>query len=652
MRVILRRAAGLKPQASRPTGQVSRQTKSDRRKCAGCATRGHESRRGGLHASLGGEVSGELGEDLLHLLVGRVVNRAFLDDVVEDARVRGIHVGDELLLEGADLRDGELVEVATRARVDGDHLVGEGHGHILVLLEQLSKARTAVEERLGGRIEVGAELGEGRNLTVLRELELEGAGDLLHRLALRSGADTRHGETDVDSGTDATVEELRLKEDLAVGDGDHVGGDVGGHIASLGLNDGEGSQRAGEHLIRHLSSTLEQTGMKVENVTRVGLATGGTTQEQRHLAVRDGLLREIVENDERVHAVVAEVLAQGAAGVGSKELQGGSVGGGRGDDDGVIHRARVAKGLHELSDGGALLADGNVDAVERLALVTKSVDALLVDDGVDGDSGLARLTIADDELTLATADGHKRVHGLEAGLHRLMHRLARDDTRGFHLDTLPRHVGDDALAVNRVAEAIDDTAEHAITHGDVNDSARALHRVTLLDRAIVTEHDNTNVVVLQVERHATQAGVKLNHLAGLHVLQAVHARNTVTDRQHLADLLELDLAAVVHDLGLDDSRQLGRRRGILLGRCARRRAKGCSRDAREAAGWHGPQPGDRRERQSGPVHVTPGLLDVGRLAVSIQGGLKHTRRAQGHKKSIMEIPRDPPRGIVRGVRHA
>ena len=37
---------------------------------------------------------------------------------------------------------------------------------------------------------------------------------------------------------------------------------------------------------------------------------------------------------------------------------------------------------------------------------------LLVDDGVNGDGGLASLPVTDDQLTLATADGHKRVDSL------------------------------------------------------------------------------------------------------------------------------------------------------------------------------------------------------------------------------------------------
>ena len=45
------------------------------------------------------------------------------------------------------------------------------------------------------------------------------------------------------------------------------------------------------------------------------------------------------------------------------------------------------------------------------------------------DGGLAGLAVADDQLALAAADGDERVERLEAGLHRLVHRLARDDAR-------------------------------------------------------------------------------------------------------------------------------------------------------------------------------------------------------------------------------
>ena len=78
---------------------------------------------------------------------------------------------------------------------------------------------------------------------------------------------------------------------------------------------------------------------------------------------------------------------------------------------------------------GGLLTDGDVNADQ--------VFALLVDDGVDCDGGLAGLTVANDQFALTAADRHHRVDRLEAGLHRLRHRLTCDHARRDLFD----HVG-------------------------------------------------------------------------------------------------------------------------------------------------------------------------------------------------------------------
>ncbi|KAI5296362.1 hypothetical protein KEM55_005847, partial [Ascosphaera atra] len=129
----------------------------------------------------------------------------------------------------------------------------------------LGQTLTTGENLLGGGVEVGAELRKGRNLTVLRQEKLEGTGDLLHGLELGAGADTGDGKTDVDGGADTLVEELGLQEDLAVRDGNDVGGNVRGDITALGLNDGKGSQGATAVLVVELGGTLQETGMKVED---------------------------------------------------------------------------------------------------------------------------------------------------------------------------------------------------------------------------------------------------------------------------------------------------------------------------------------------------------------------------------------------------
>ena len=67
-------------------------------------------------------------------------------------------------------------------------------------------------------------------------------------------------------------------------------------------------------------------------------------------------------------------------------------------------RAGIFERLDDLRDGRALLADGDIDAIELLLLVAALVDRALIDDRVDGDGGLAGLAVADDQFALAAAD--------------------------------------------------------------------------------------------------------------------------------------------------------------------------------------------------------------------------------------------------------
>lgn len=73
---------------------------------------------------------------------------------------------------------------------------------------------------------------------------------------------------DVDSGSDTLEEELSFQEDLTVGNGNNVGGNVGRHVTTLGLNDGEGSEGTSSVVGVHLSGTLEKTRVEVENLEK------------------------------------------------------------------------------------------------------------------------------------------------------------------------------------------------------------------------------------------------------------------------------------------------------------------------------------------------------------------------------------------------
>mmetsp|Transcript_55696 Transcript_55696/g.150143 ORF Transcript_55696/g.150143 Transcript_55696/m.150143 type:complete len:319 (+) Transcript_55696:905-1861(+) len=259
-----------------------------------------------------------------------------------------------------------------------------------------------------------------------------------------------------------------------------------------------------------------------------------------------------------MHAVVAEVLGHGAAGVRRKELQRGSIRGRRGHNGGVLQAVVLTQDFEELCHSGALLADGNVEAIEVVLLIRRIVDGLLVEDRVDGNGSLACLTITDDELSLTTANRDQAVHSLQARGHGLVHALPRDDARRLELDTPPRLGQDGALAINRHAKGIDHASEQLGADGHVHDGAGALDAVALHNGAIVSEHDDTDVVRLQVQRHALQAAGELNHLAGLHTLQPIDAGNSVANAQHAANLLHVLLVREVRDALREDFRELSR----------------------------------------------------------------------------------------------
>src|SRR5690606_34859299 len=156
-------------------------------------------------------------------------------------------------------------------------------------------------------------------------------------------------------------------------------------------------------------------------------------------AVRDGLLREVVVDAERVAPGVAEVLRHRDAGVRRDELERRGLAGAGDDDRRVLHRAVLRELVDDGGDRGLLLADGDVEAVHALTL--------LVQDRVDRDGLLARLAVTDDELALTAADGDHGVDRLDARLERLLDRLASEDARRLELDAAPVRRLDRALAV-------------------------------------------------------------------------------------------------------------------------------------------------------------------------------------------------------------
>jgi len=73
--------------------------------------------------------------------------------------------------------------------------------------------------------------------------------------------------------------------------------------------------------------------------------------------------------------------------------------------------------LDDVGNGGSLLSDGDVNAVQFSALIGALIVGFLVDDGIDGHCGFSSLSVSNDQLSLASSDGHQGVDCLQSSLH-------------------------------------------------------------------------------------------------------------------------------------------------------------------------------------------------------------------------------------------
>ncbi len=460
-----------------------------------------------------------------------------------------MHVLHEIIAEAKRVGDGHAIEEALVTGKDGDNLILDVHGCEASLLEELGHASAAGELLLRRLVQVTAELRERLQLAIGGQVETKRTSDLLHSLDLRRTTDSGNRDTDVNCRALTLEEEVGLEEDLAIGNGDDVGRNVSRDVTALSLDDGKGRKRTSTVLVIELDGALQQTGVQVEDVTRIGFTSRRTTQRQRHLTVGNSLLGEVIIDAEHgatrignacrlaVGTVVDEVLAHCATGHGGDVLQRCGRGCGSGHDDRVVHGTMALEGLDHGGDRGGLLADGDVDADHVLAL--------LVDDRVDADGGLARLAVADDQLTLTTSDGNHRVNGDEARLDGLVNRLALDNARGTELDGAIALGLNGALAVQRNAKRIHDTAEQGLAAGYFDDAARGMNLVVLLDKGVVAQKDGTHFVFFKVlgetiDSRAVRSD-ELEELAGHCAFQTIDARDAVADLDDMTKLTSLDV---------------------------------------------------------------------------------------------------------------
>ena len=171
------------------------------------------------------------------------------------------------------------------------------------------------------------------------------------------------------------------------------------------------------------------------------------------------------------------------------------------------------------------MADGYVYAVYGFAGFEVFA---LVDDGVYCDGCFAYLTVADDELALASAYGHHCIDGFDAGLQWLVYGLAVYYTGSFafqgHFDEF---AGYWTAAVYGFAQNVDDASEESFADGNGGNASGAADVHAFGDGIDVVHQDDAYIGFFEVEGDAFDAVFKFDELVGTDVVQSVDVCHAV-----------------------------------------------------------------------------------------------------------------------------
>ena len=204
-------------------------------------------------------------------------------------------------------------------------------------------------------------------------------------------------------------------------------------------------------------------------------------------------------------ALVHPVLADGRTGVRSQVLEAGRIRGRRGNDGRVLHRAAFFQRPAHTRDGGAFLADRDVNTAHLLCWIAGFPVRALIQNRVDTYRSLACFTVADDQLPLTAADWGHGVDGLDASLQRLSNTLPLNNRRCLQLEGAAGFGDDFTAAVDGHTQRVNNASHETIAHRNREHLFGALDRLAFFNAREVPEDHHADAVLIKVERHAHDA---------------------------------------------------------------------------------------------------------------------------------------------------
>src|SRR5206468_12223367 len=99
------------------------------------------------------------------------------------------------------------------------------------------------------------------------------------------------------------IKKIGLEINLSVCDRNHVGRNVSRNVACLRLNNRKRRERTAAKLFCDAGTSLKQSRVQIKYIARVSFASRRSSQDERNLAIGDGVFGQIIVNKQRVHSV-------------------------------------------------------------------------------------------------------------------------------------------------------------------------------------------------------------------------------------------------------------------------------------------------------------------------------------------------------------
>ena len=288
--------------------------------------------------------------------------------------------------------------------------------------------------------------------------------------------------------------------------------------------------------------------MQIEDIARICLTPRRTLEQKAHCTICDRVLGQIIIDDQHILALTHKILTQRTPRVGSNVLERRGIRSRGGYDDRIFHGARFPEHMCQSGDRGDLLSDRHIDADDILVL--------LIEDGIRCDRCLARLAVADDQLSLSAADGEHGINGKDARLQRLTYGSSVHDARCALLDRIVALRFDQSGLIDRISQRIDDTSQKSLSHGH----ARLFSGPDSLgagpDPLLRTEQDAADLLFSQVLHHSAGSVLKHKDLPVKGAFHTLDDGDSVADPGDEAHFLFACMELKITDLALQCDEQI------------------------------------------------------------------------------------------------